>query len=89
MTPNDDEFGKALRQFDYNTISDAIIHVQYVAREGGGLLKEGAIANLREYFGSDDKAPGMKIINLKHDFASEWHKLQHPNNPANGNVLRI
>jgi hypothetical protein len=87
--PNDDDFGKALRQFDYNTISDAIIHVQYTAREAGGLLKEGAIANLREYFGSDDKAPGMKIINLKHDFASEWHKLQHPNNPANGNVLEF
>ncbi|GAA0193468.1 hypothetical protein GCM10009122_56400 [Fulvivirga kasyanovii] len=86
---NDADFGKALRQFDYKTISDAIVHVRYTAREAGGLLKDGAIANLREYFGSDDQAPGMKIINLKHDFASEWHKLLHPNNPASGNVLEF
>ena len=87
--PNDADFGKALRQFDYKTISDAIIQVRYTAREAGGLLKDGAIANLREYFGSDDQAPAMKIINLKHDFSSEWHKLLHPNNPANGNVLEF
>ena len=87
LRPTTSDFGKSLRQFDYKTISDAIIHVRYTSREAGGLLKDGAIDNLKDYYGSDDKAPGMKIINLKHDFSSEWHKLLHPDNSVNGNVL--
>ncbi len=87
--PNADDFGKSLRQFDYTTISDAIIHIKYTAREAGGLLKEGAIVNLGEYYGSDDGSPSMKIINLKHDFSSEWHKMLNPNNPVDGNVLEF
>ena len=87
--PNDPDFGKSLRQFDYKTLSDAIIHVRYTAREAGGLLKDGAIANLKEYYGKDDEAPGMKFINLKHDFSSEWHKFLNPDNTAMGNVLEF
>jgi|GEM_PF-402301 len=85
----DGDFGKSLRQFDYNTISDVIIHVRYMAREAGGLLKEKAITNLNEYYHSQDKAPGMKIINLKHDFPSEWHKLIHPDNPDGVNIFEF
>lgn len=35
------------RQFDYTTISDIILHLRYTAREGGALLREAAVANLR------------------------------------------
>ncbi|MEM8999770.1 MAG: neuraminidase-like domain-containing protein [Bacteroidota bacterium] len=84
---NDTDFGKALRQFDYNTISDAIVHISYTAREVGGVLKDGAIANLKEYFDTDDGAPAMKFIDLKHEFASAWHKLQNPDDPTDGNTM--
>ncbi|MEW7277469.1 neuraminidase-like domain-containing protein [Aquimarina sp. 2201CG1-2-11] len=76
---NDPDFGKSLRQFDFSTITDAVISVQYTAREAGGILKEGAIANLKEYFGQDDETPSFKIIDLKREFASDWHKLLYPN----------
>jgi len=81
------DLGRSLRQFDYSTISDAIIHIRYTAREAGGLLKDGALTNLSEYYGTDDGSPGMKILNLKHDFSSAWHKMEFPDVPANGNVL--
>ena len=32
----DADFGKPLRQFDYGTITDAILHVKYTAREDSG-----------------------------------------------------
>lgn len=81
------DFGKSLRQFNYDTVSDAIIHVRYTAREAGGLLKDGAIDNLKNYYESDDKTSGMKIVNLKHDFPSQWHKLLNTDDPASINQL--
>ncbi|NJL54921.1 phage tail tape measure protein [bacterium] len=50
---NSPDFGKALRQFDYSTITDAILHIKYTAREDAGALKNGAIAHLRKYFSQD------------------------------------
>lgn len=85
---NNADFGKSLRQFDYSTISDAIIHIRYTAREAGGLLKESAIANLRAYYGNNDQRnSSAQLINLKHDFSSEWYQFMNPSIPENGNIL--
>lgn len=35
-------------QFDYNTISDVILQLRYTAREGGGLLRNDAVGDLKE-----------------------------------------
>ena len=35
-----------LRQFDYNTITDAVLHIKYTAREDVGLFKNRAITHL-------------------------------------------
>ncbi len=43
-----------VRQFDYDTISDVILHMRYTAREGGGLLRKGASDNLKTMI---DEAP--------------------------------
>jgi len=34
------------RQFNYATISDVLLHIRYTARDGGEVLKNGAVANL-------------------------------------------
>jgi hypothetical protein len=34
-------------QFDYETISDVILHLRYTAREGGTLLRDAAVSNLK------------------------------------------
>lgn len=35
------------QQFNYATVSDIILHLLYTAREGGALLRDAAVANLR------------------------------------------
>lgn len=35
-------------QFDYNTISDVILHIRYTAREGGGLLRNAAQTHVKD-----------------------------------------
>ncbi len=87
--PNDPDFGKPLRQFDYSTISDAIIHVRYSAREDIGLFKNAAITHLRDYFEQADRTPGLRMFSLRHEFPNEWHRLLNPVNAADGNVFEF
>jgi peptidoglycan hydrolase-like protein with peptidoglycan-binding domain len=84
-----EDFGRPLRQFDYDSISDAVLHVKYTAREGAGAFKSGAIAHLREYFSEDDGTPSLLMLNLRRDFPSQWSRFLEPRDPANGNVFEL
>ncbi len=70
------ELPTEIKQFDYETISDVIIHVKYTAREGGSGLKSLANDVLKEQL--DAIAQGLEenglhvAINMKHDLPNEW-----------------
>lgn len=83
------DFGKPLRQFDYSTISDAILQVKYTAREDAGQFKNDAIAHLREYYHKDGATPSLRMINLRQEFPTQWHRFLHPTKPADGNILEL
>ena len=83
------DFGKPLRQFDYNSIADAILHVKYTARENAGPFKNDAIAHLRDYFSQDGATPSWRMFNLRQQFPSQWHRFLHPSTPADGNVFEL
>lgn len=83
------DFGRALRQFDYASISDAVLHIKYTAREDAGVFKNGTIAHLREYLGEDEATPLLLALDLRRDFGSQWSRFLNPTNPADGNVLEI
>jgi hypothetical protein len=83
------DFGKLLRQFDYSTISDAVLHIKYTAREDAGQFKNGAIGRLREYFSEAQTDPGVRFFDLRQEFPTQWHRFLNPNNPADGNVFEL
>lgn len=87
--PANPDFGKPLRQFDYNTISDAILHVKYTSREDAGPFKNSAVAHLRDYFSQDEATPSLRMLNLRHDFPTQWHRFLNPTNPAGENVFEL
>jgi hypothetical protein len=64
------------RQFDYNTISDVILHLRYTAREGGGLLRQGALQQLDTAIGEAVAAGSTRLLSVRHDFPTEWAKFQ-------------
>ncbi len=88
--PANPDFGRPLRQFDYSTISDAMLHIKYTAREDAGPFKNGAIAHLREYF-----EPGWRdavrcaCSTCGRSSRRQWHRFLNPANPANGNVFEL
>jgi hypothetical protein len=86
---NSENFGKELRQFDYSTITDAILHIKYMAREDAGTFKNSAIAHLREYFSPDEGTPTLRMFNLRQEFPSQWHRFLYPTNPEDGNIFEL
>jgi hypothetical protein len=85
-----DDFGKALRQFDYSTITDAVLHIKYTAREDAGEFKQRAVAHLRRYFGpTEGKTPAVRMLNLRRDFPTQWHQFLHPVNANDSNIFEF
>jgi len=70
------ELPSDIRQFDYATISDVILHIRYTAREGGGLLRKGAVDNLKTLIGEAQAAGSVRLFSIRHEFPSEWAKFQ-------------
>ncbi|MDZ4823623.1 MAG: hypothetical protein SH856_09200 [Flavobacteriales bacterium] len=69
-----------IRQFDYNSISDVIMHVKYTAREGGAILKEAintALKGKLDQIQQGLKQEGLHLaIDIKHDMPNEWNLLK-------------
>ena len=88
---SDPDFGKPLRQFDYGTISDAIVHIKYTAREDAGPFKNGAVKHLRDYFGDAEPGatPSLRLFNLRHEFPSQWARFMNPTGPGGANILEF
>ncbi|HUG67047.1 MAG TPA: neuraminidase-like domain-containing protein [Pirellulaceae bacterium] len=87
--PANPDFGRPLRQFDYSTISDAVLHLKYTAREDAGPFKNAAIARLREYLSEDDPTRSVRVFNLRQEFPTQWHRFLNPTNPPDGNILEL
>jgi len=79
------ELPTEIRQFDYNTISDVILHVNYTAREAGSGLKNAANAMIKDQLESIQqglKEVGLHLaLNMRHDLPNEWNLLKR-----NGNI---
>jgi len=75
------ELPKEVRQFDYETISDVILHVKYTAREGGSSLRglaEKALKTSLAAITQRNSETGLHIaLNMKHDLPNEWHLFKN------------
>ncbi|WP_221392088.1 hypothetical protein [Dyadobacter sp. NIV53] len=74
------ELPTEIRQFDYNSIADVIIHMSYSAKDGGADFKSAVNLFLKEQFGKVHNELGeteLNVgINLKNEYANEWRLLK-------------
>lgn len=70
------ELPAEVRQFDYDTISDVILHLRYTAREAGGLLRVGAVENLKKQIGDAQAAGSVRLFSVRHEFPTEWARFK-------------
>lgn len=88
----DEPTNKDLRQFDYSTISDVIIHLSYTAREDAGDFKDKAVGYIKKFLKNEEELstqPLMRMFSLKHEFSTEWHKFLHPSTVDSEQVLNF
>jgi hypothetical protein len=65
-----------VRQFDFDTISDVILHIRYTAREGGQALKSAALTNLKTKIGAAQTVGSTLLFSMRHEFPSDWAKFK-------------
>jgi Tc toxin complex TcA C-terminal TcB-binding domain len=65
-----------VRQFDFDTIADVVLHVRYTAREGGDLLKGNAVKNLQTLINNAQTVGSVRLFSVRHEFPSEWAKFR-------------
>lgn len=77
------ELPQAIRLFDYNTISDVVIHLSYNARDGGESLKQevskqliAALNNWKKLLTSG--ATLARLFSLRQEFSGEWNRFFSP-----------
>jgi hypothetical protein len=70
------ELPAQFRQFDYDTIPDVILHLRYTAREGGGGLRDAAVANLRQLVADAQAAGSARLLSARQDFPSAWARMK-------------
>jgi hypothetical protein len=66
----------ALQQFNYDTISDVILHLRYTARDGGSVLGEKITAGLVKAVNDAAALGSTRLFSLRHEFPSAWAKLR-------------
>lgn len=70
----------AIRQYDYQTISDVIVHLKYIANEGGERLKAAASKSVSKQLENIAQAlneTGLHLaLSMKHDLPNDWHMLK-------------
>ncbi|UQA60397.1 neuraminidase-like domain-containing protein [Polyangium aurulentum] len=73
-------------QFDPTAVHDVVLHVRYTAREGGEVLKAGAIGAVAA---DPDGATGHRLFSAKTDFPDAWHIFTMGEDSPNEQTLTL
>jgi hypothetical protein len=76
------ELPETFRQFDYDSITDVILHLRYTARDGGGPLRAAATAGLAAAVKSMTVGEGttglFRMLTARSELGDAWPRFLHP-----------
>jgi peptidoglycan hydrolase-like protein with peptidoglycan-binding domain len=82
------EMPRECNRFDFNTISDVVMHLKYTARDGGEELKRQAKLAIINPTPPRPRT-GTRLFSARHEFVNEWHRFLHPDEAARGQTLTL
>jgi hypothetical protein len=73
------ELPPAYAQFDYNSISDIILHVKYTAFDDGALSSAASsyLSTILDGTAGSGGANLFRLFNLRSEFATQWHQMMY------------
>jgi hypothetical protein len=77
------------RQFDYDTISDVILHLRYTASDGGESFMDEALKQLRRSPAPEASPPFFLVLEPRQAFASEWQRFLTPTPAGSKHTLSL
>ena len=76
------ELPKDFREFDYESITDVVMHLRYTALDGGDKLRAPAENSVKDFINGAvelSRDEGLfALFDLRHDFPNEWYKSTQP-----------
>jgi len=85
------KLNRDVRQFNFSTITDVIIHLDYTAREGGELLRSKAIEEFQSRMNAlalaEDRRGLYRLFDLRRGYPDKWQKFLRPVNAADDQQL--
>lgn len=58
-------------RFDFDTLGDVVLHLNYTAREGGDVLSHAAKCFAQRHL----PGAGVRLFDIRHDFPDDWYRL--------------
>ncbi|WPD23166.1 MAG: neuraminidase-like domain-containing protein [Candidatus Electrothrix scaldis] len=87
------ELPEKFRQFDYNTISDVVLHLRYTALDGGNKLQQAASDAVQQYVRDVEELSREEglfaFFDLKSDFSTEWNRAARPAEGATERLIPL
>jgi hypothetical protein len=80
------ELPKDCNAFDFETISDVVLNINYTARDGGRPLQDAAGKSLKAALSGADLP---RMFSLKHEFPTEWYGFLHPAGSAENQTMTL
>src|SRR6185369_17057320 len=69
-----------IRQFNYDTISDVVLHLRYTAREGGTILRNASVGNLKAGIEEAQMMGTVRLFSVRHEFPTAWARFKSSSN---------
>jgi hypothetical protein len=87
------KLNKNFQQFDFKTVSDVVIHMNYTAREGGEALKTAATQSFNTKLNNlalaGNRQGLYRVFDIKREFPTQWQQFLNPNSPGTDQVLNL
>jgi|GEM_PF-3012843 len=77
-----------LRQFDYNSISDVVLHMKYTSRDNPAVKNDVVTKINEELVNTASTMPLMSFVSCRNELPSEWYGFLHPQE-GNDNIMDI
>ena len=72
------ELPRETNAFDIDKVSDVVLTLKYMAREGGVLLRNAARESLLTTWADSNVLAHSRLISLRHEFPNEWARFCTP-----------